>query len=318
VSLRAELVRFALRRLVKRRRGSGTVASTRRGLAALEAYVPSPPPGTQTTAVHAGGVKASRITTPRSRPDRIVLHLHGGAYVIGSPSIYRHVTWRIASATCAAVLSIDYRLAPEHPFPAALEDAVAAYRSLLADGTDPRRIAVIGDSAGGGLAFAMLLKLRDDGVALPAAVAALSAWTDLALASPSVRLNADADPMANVEQIARAARQYLADADPRTPYASPLYGDPTGLPPTLLQVGSDEVLRDDTVLMADRLRAAGCRVELEVWPRMPHAWHLFAPLLPEADRAIARVGAFVRRELDGPSFGSTLQGRSHHSAGRII
>jgi monoterpene epsilon-lactone hydrolase len=319
VSLRAELVRFALRQLVKRRAAGGTVDGARRDIAALEAFIPSPPAGTETTAVRIGGVNASRITTPRSLPDRIILHLHGGAFVIGSPSSYRHVTWRMASAACACVVSIDYRLAPEHPFPAALEDAVAAYRSLIADGVDPRHIAVIGDSAGGGLAFAMLLKLRDDGVALPAAAVALSPWTDLALAGPSVHLHADADPMANVEQIAKAAEHYLAGTDPRTPYASPLYGDPAGLPPTLLQVGSDEVLRDDAVRMADRLQAAGCRVELEVWPRMPHAWHLFAPLLPEADRAIERVGAFVRGEIEAQAIGgSRHQGRSRSSAGAVI
>jgi acetyl esterase/lipase len=183
-----------------------------------------------------------------SRPDRNILHLHGGAFLIGSPSMYRHITWRLASATHARVLSIDYRLAPEHPFPAAIEDAVAAYCSLIAGGADPRQLAVIGDSAGGGLAFAMLQKLRDDGVQLPAAAVVLSPWTDLALAGASVKLHADADPMVDVRELTRAAEYYLAGAD-----------DPAGLPPTLIQVGSDEVLRDDAVRMADRMRpqAAG-------------------------------------------------------------
>jgi monoterpene epsilon-lactone hydrolase len=298
VSLRAELVRLGLRFLMKRRSYYGAVDEARRRLTALEALVPDPPARTQTTRVNAGGVEAERVTRPASRPDRNVLHLHGGAFVIGSPSIYRHITWRLASATRARVLSIDYRLAPEHPFPAALDDAVAAYRSLIADGADPRQMAVIGDSAGGGLAVAMLMKLRDDGMPLPAAAVVLSPWTDLALAGASVKLNADADPMVNVGELAKAAEYYLAGADPHTRYASPLYGDPAGLPPTLIQVGSGEVLRDDAVRMADRMQAAGCRVELEIWPRMPHAWQLFAPLLPEAGRAIARIGAFVRGELD--------------------
>jgi epsilon-lactone hydrolase len=297
VSLRAELVRLGVRWLMKRRSRCETVEGARRRLAEMEAFIPRPPAGTQTVAVDAGGVKADRITTPVSQPDRNILHLHGGGFVAGSPSSYRHLTWRIAAATRSRVLSIDYRLAPEHPFPAALEDAVAAYRWLLADGADPRRIAVIGDSAGGGLAFAMLLKLRDDGVPLPAAAVALSPWTDLALTGPSLRQNARADPMLDVDYTAKLAEYYLAGADPRIPYASPLFGDPRGLPPTLIQVGSDEILRDDAVRMADRLRAAGCRAELEIWPRMPHVWHLFAPLLPEACRAIERIGAFVRREL---------------------
>jgi acetyl esterase/lipase len=195
------------------------------------------------------------------------------------------------------VLALDYRLAPEHPFPAALDDALAAYRWLLAEGADPRRIAVMGDSAGGGLAFSLLLRLRDQGAPLPAAAVALSAWTDLALTGASLRLNAAADPMLNAEDLPKLAACYLASADPRDPYASPLYGDATGLPPTLIQAGSDEILHDDSTRMADRLRAAGCEVELEIWPRMPHAWHLFAPVLPEARRAIERIGAFVRGRL---------------------
>jgi monoterpene epsilon-lactone hydrolase len=298
VSLRGELVRLGLRLLMKRRSYYGSVDEARRGLAALEALVPNPPARTQTTRVNAGGVRADRITRPVSRPDRNILHLHGGAFVIGSPSVYRHVTWRLASATRAHVLSVDYRLAPEHPFPAALEDAVAAYCSLIADGANPRQIAVIGDSAGGGLAFAMLQKLRDDGMPLPAAAVALSPWTDLALAGRSLKLHADADPMVNVGELAKAVQYFLAGADPRTRYASPLYGDLVGLPPTLIQVGSDEVLRDDSTRMVEGMQAAGCRVELEIWPRMPHAWQLFAPLLPEANRAIDRIGAFVRGVLE--------------------
>jgi acetyl esterase/lipase len=292
------MVRLGLRFLMKRRTYYGSVDEARRGLSALEAFVPNPPTGTQTTRMRAGGVTADLITRPASRPDRNILHLHGGAFVIGSPTTYRHVTWRLASATRARVLSVDYRLAPEHPFPAALEDAVAAYRSLIANGADPRQTAVIGDSAGGGLALAMLQKLRDDGMLLPAAAVVLSPWTDLALAGRSVTLHADADPMVNVGELAKAVEYYLAGADPRTRYASPLYGDLVGLPPTLIQVGSDEVLRDDSTRMAEGMQAAGCRVELEIWPRMPHAWQLFAPLLPEANRAIDRIGAFVRGVLE--------------------
>jgi monoterpene epsilon-lactone hydrolase len=230
---------------------------------------------------------------PVSDRKRHVLYLHGGAYAIGSPSCYRHLTWRIAAAARACVLAIDYRLAPEHPFPAALEDAERAYRWLLSGGAEPRHVVVMGDSAGGGLVLALLMKLRDAGCALPAAAVALSPWTDLALTGASLALNARADPMINVKAVPGLARNYLAGADPRNPYASPLYGDPAGLPPTLIQVGSDEVLRDDATRMADKMRSAGCRVELEIWPRMPHVWHVFAPLLPEARKAIARMGSFV-------------------------
>src|SRR5260370_1429477 len=188
LSLRAELVRLGVRWLMKRRSRHETVDAARRRLAAVEAFIPRPPAGTQTVAVEVGGINADRITTPVSQQDRNILYLHGGGFVAGSPSSYRHLTWRIAAATRGCVLSIDYRLAPEHPFPAALEDAVTAYRSLLADGADSRRIAVMGDSAGGNLAFAMLLKARDERLPLPAAAVGLSPLLDLALAMPSFRL----------------------------------------------------------------------------------------------------------------------------------
>jgi acetyl esterase/lipase len=152
----------------------------------------------------------------------------------------------------------------------------------------------MGDSAGGGLVFSLMLRLRDEGYPLPAAAVALSPWTDLALTGSSLRMNAACDPLLSADDPPLFVNDYLAGADPRAPYVSPLYGDPAGLPPTFIQVGSDEVLRDDAVRMADRMRAAGCQVELEIWPRMPHVWHVFVPLIPEARRAIERVGAFVR------------------------
>jgi acetyl esterase/lipase len=292
-SLRAEVARLGLRWFIRPRLHQPSLVHERRANRALEALIPRPPRSTRTTRVDAGGVAADWIVTPKSRDDRFVLFLHGGGYRTGSPATYRHFTWRIASAVGARVLAINYRLAPEHPFPAALDDAMSSYRWLLASGADPRRVAVIGDSAGGGLALALALKLRDEGIPLPAAVVALSPWTDLALTGASLRRNARADPMLSAYDIPRFAEDYLRGADPRHPYASPLYGDLTGLPPTLLHVGSDEILRDDAVRMARRLRRANCRVELEIWPRMPHVWHAMAPFLPEARSAIARIGAFV-------------------------
>ena len=295
MSLQSELVRLGARWLIKRRNQRDlTIAQHRQFAMIAERLVPGPPADTQTLAVDAGGVNADLITTPVSEKHRHVLFLHGGGFIIGSPALYRHFTWRVATATRGRVLAVDYRLAPEHPFPAALEDAATAYHWLLADGTDPRRLAVMGDSAGGGLVFSLLLRLRDEGCPLPAAAVALSPWTDLALTGPSLRLNATADPMISADEPPQFVDDYLAGADPRTPYISPLYGDPAGLPPTIIQVGSDEVLLDDAVRMADRLRAAGCQVELEIWPRMPHVWHVFVPLIPEARLAIERIGAFVQ------------------------
>jgi acetyl esterase/lipase len=252
-------MRVCLRILVKRGlRADPSVGGARRRLAVLGRLVPHPPRGTETIVVDAGGVKADRIATAASLADRHVLYLHGGSYMAGWPGLYRDLTWRIATLCRARVLCIDYRLAPEHPFPAALDDAVAAYRWLLAQGADPHRIGLMGDSAGGGLVFATMLRLRDEAVELPAAAVAVSPWTDLALTGESLRLNADVDPLMPVELAPRVVKFCLAGADPRNPYASPLYGDLTGLPPTLILAGGDDVLRDDALRMADKMRAAGC------------------------------------------------------------
>src|ERR1700722_5040321 len=296
MSLRAKLVRLWLRLFFKR----GTardIQAVRRRIARLGHLVPPAPPETEVVHLDLDGVKAVRVATRESRADRHVLYLHGGGHVAGAPALYRDFIWRIAAATCARVTIIDHRLAPEHPFPAALDDAVAAYRAMLADGVDPLRLAIMGESAGGGLGFSTLLKLRDQGSRLPAAAVALSPWTDLALTGESLRRNAKADPMLRADEAPLMAGYYLSGTDPRNPYASPLYGDPSGFPPTLIQVGSDEILLDDSVRMAERMRAAGCRVELEIANGMPHAWQVWARIMPEARAAIARIGAFVRSKM---------------------
>lgn len=296
MSLRAEIVRLGLRFFIKRRAGPHPdLQMLRQQVERIKWLVPNPPRGTIATRVSAGGVPAVQVATPKSRDGYHVFYLHGGGYVSGSPSHYRDFIWRIANATQARVLCISYRVAPEHPFPAAVDDAVSAYRWLLAQGADPQRTAVMGDSAGGGLALALLLRLRDEGVPLPAAAVAMSPWTDLAMAGESYRRFAKADPMLSVVPAQTFARWYLAGGDARQPYASPLYGDHKGLPPTLIQVGSDEILLDDAKTMAERMRAAGCAAELEVWPRMPHVWQVHARLVPEARQAVKRIGDFVLR-----------------------
>ena len=297
MSVRAELLRIALRWLKERRKGRHLpIGTVRRRLQLLEPVVPGPSAGTRTETVDADGINAVRITVPQAREDICILHFHGGGYVVGSAPLYRDFTWRIGRAARARVLYFDYRLAPEHPFPAALDDAVRVYR-WLAGRIDPRRIVAMGDSAGGGLALGALRRLRDEGFALPGAAVLISPWTDLALTGDSLRSNATADPMMDVAALPAIAGYYLGGADPRNPYASPLYGDASGLPPTLIQVGSDEILRDDAVRMAAELKAAGCRTEIEIWPRMPHAWHLYARILPEGRRAIEHIGRFVQSAL---------------------
>jgi epsilon-lactone hydrolase len=297
MSRRAELLRLGLRLLKNRdARRQVTIATVRRRLERIERIVPRPPKDTQTTAVDAGGVRAVRIAVRQARSDRCVLYFHGGGYAFGTAKLCRDFTWRIGAAAHACVIYFDYRLAPEHPFPAAVEDAATVYR-WLEGRFDPRRIAFMGESAGGGLVLATLLKLRDEGLPLPGAAVAVSPWTDLALTGPSLQSNAAADPMLNAAHLPALAHGYLAGVDPRHHYASPLYGDGSGLPPTLIHVGSDEILRDDAVRMADKLRAAGCEAEIEVWPRMPHAWHLYARILPEGRRAMEKIGAFLQRRL---------------------
>lgn len=294
MSLQAELVRVWLRWSMKRSNHPNvTIQERRREIAAYERRVPKPPRRFEMAQRKLGGVPAMRVSRRDAETDRHILFLHGGGYVTGSPALYRHILWRFAAAARARVAAIDYRLAPEHPFPAALDDAVAGWQGLLAEGGDPRRCAVMGDSAGGGLALALLLRLRDMSAPLPGAAVAISPWTDLAMTGTSLGRNATSDPMENPDDVPFLARCYLGEADPKTPYASPLYGDPRGLPSTLIQVGGDEILLDDSVRMAQRMQAAGCKVELEIWPRMPHVWHAFAPIMPEARRAIARIGAFV-------------------------
>jgi len=293
MSLRAELLRLALRIFFKRRTHPLDIESWRKGMSRMEKFVPRPPARTNTVEVKADRLTLYRVTTPAARPDRNVLYLHGGAYVSGAPVFYRHFTWRIAEALGACVWVLTYRLAPEHPFPAALEDAVAGYTWLANNTRDTGQIVVMGDSAGAGLTLGLLLKLRDDGRPLPGAAVAMSPWTDLALSGRSLTSNASADPMLKAEDLPELARYYLGGADPRTPYASPLYGDPAGLPPVLIQVGSDEILRDDAIRMAERLRAENPRSNLEIWPRMPHVWQLFVPFLPEARRAMAHIKGFI-------------------------
>ncbi len=301
VSLRARVVRLGTRWFIKWRSRGLTIGQSREKFRAMERSVPRPARGTGTVRIDAGGVPADIVTRAASLAGRWLLYLHGGGYRIGSAAAYRQLTWRIADATCARVLIIDYRLAPEHPFPAAIDDAHAAYRWLLEQ--DAKEIVVMGDSAGGGLALALLMKLRDEGFRLPDAAVAMSPWTDLALTGVSLTENAAADPMLNADDLPQAAADYLAGTDPHHPYASPLYGNPSGLPPVLILVGSDEILRDDAVRMAEKLRAANPRSELQVWPQMPHVWQAYTPVLPEARYAVADIGDFVRRVLGprGPS-----------------
>jgi acetyl esterase/lipase len=221
-----------------------------------------------------------------------MLYLHGGGYFGCSAETHRAITAGFAlQGFC--VYAPDYRLAPEHPFPAAVEDVAAVYRALLDSGIPPDRLVVAGDSAGGGLALSLLLTLRASRTPLPAAAALFSPWTDLAATGDSVRTNTHRCALFHGEAIAPTARWYLGDADPKNPLASPLYADLAGLPPLLIHVGDDEVLRDDSTRLAEKARAAGVHVELKVWPVVPHVWQLAPTQIPEARQSMREAAAFL-------------------------
>jgi acetyl esterase/lipase len=245
--------------------------------------------------VDANGVSAEWVAPPTISSDRVIVYLHGGSYYLGSIQTHRTLAGDIAQAAGARALIIDYRLAPEHPFPAAVEDAQSAYEWLLAEGIDPGRIVLVGDSAGGGLALALIIALRDAGRPLPAGIACISPWTDLACTGESWRSKARVDTVIDPEGLRKAAQQYLNATDPLAPLASPLYADLQLFPPLLIQVGSNEILLSDSTQFAERTRAAGVDVTLEVWDGMLHVWHFAARFVPEAREAINRIGEFVRQ-----------------------
>lgn len=250
-------------------------------------------------AVDIEGVPGEWVQTPGAWSERVVLYLHGGGFVGGSARGHRSLTGEVSRAAQARVLAIDYRLAPEHPFPAAVDDAVIAYTWLLGQGFAPGKIAVAGDSAGGGLTISLLLALRERGLPAPSCGVCLSPWVDLEGAGASIRSHAHLDPMLMPRGIEVMARHYVGEAgDLRHPMASPIHAVLSKLPPLLVQVGALEVLLDDSVRLVDRVRAAGGRAELEVWPHMVHVWQFFR-FLPEARRALDRVGAFIRGHIRG-------------------
>jgi monoterpene epsilon-lactone hydrolase len=240
-----------------------------------------------------GGVPALWSMTPGAGKNRVLLYLHGGGYVIGSTQGYRPLFSAVARAAGARGVALEYRLAPEHPFPAAVNDAVAGYRALLKQGMAPGSIAVAGDSAGGGLTVAMLVAARDEGLPMPAAAVAISPWVDLEGTGESLATKLAEDPILTREGLLNSANQYLNGASPRTALASPIYADLAGLPPLLIQVGSAEVLLDDANRLAARAGAAGVATQLEIWPRMPHVWHANSFMLSEGRDAIAGIGAFL-------------------------
>lgn len=259
--------------------------------------VDPPPPDVAFTPVDANGVPAEWSFAPDGDPATAILFLHGGGYCSGSVASHRSLAGGLARVACARTLALGYRLAPEHPFPAALDDALAAWRFLRASGLAPERIALAGDSAGGGLCLALMLRLRALREPLPAATWLISPWVDLGMTGATMESKAAVDPLIRRGYLEELAAAYLAGHDPRDPLASPLDADLTGLPPTRIDVGSAETLLDDAVRLAGRLGAVNVAVRLEVWPGMIHAFPLWAARLRDGRRALEGGGAFLRAAL---------------------
>jgi epsilon-lactone hydrolase len=278
-----------------------TAVELRSGMEAMVGALPLIE-GTVVEPVAAGGVPSEWVRPAMAvTADACVLYLHGGGYVMGSLNTHRAFASHLAARTGLPVLVVDYRLGPEFPFPAALDDALAAYEWLLVQGFSAGRVVIAGDSAGGGLTLATLLALRDRGRPLPAAAVPISPWTDLTLSGDSMDALEAQDPMVQRVGLQRMADWYLGDQDATDPLASPVFGDCAGLPPLLIHVGAVETLLDDSTRFAARAEAAGVDVTLEVWPEMIHVWHAFGPMVPESEAGVTRVAEFVAQHLSLPA-----------------
>ncbi len=247
--------------------------------------------------VDVDGVPAEWVSAADVDASRAVLYLHGGGYAIGSLNTHRRLAFDISAASGARVLLLDYRLAPEHPFPAAVDDATTAWRWLLKQGLAADRLAIAGDSAGGGLTIATLVNLRDRKLGLPACAVAISPWVDLEGVGTSMTARSEQDPMVQKPGLTWMADMYLAGKDARTPLAAPLHADLKGLPPLLVQVGTAETLLDDSLRIAERLHRAGGEVKLSVWPNMLHVFPLFAPILSEGMDGCREIGQFIKARV---------------------
>jgi acetyl esterase/lipase len=269
--------------------------------------------GCTKASVSAHGIDCERLTPREAEPGRILLCLHGGGFTQGSAVSHRHYASRLARAARAEALVPNYRLAPEHPFPAAVEDALACYRWLLEQGFAPERIAIMGDSAGGGLAVAAALAIRDEGLPAPAAVYAISPWVDLTEVPPSYAERAALDPVVTLESLHRMSALYAGETDRRHPLLSPLHADLSGLPPLFIHVATDEILYEDGLRLAEAARAAGVDVTLRVGERMIHVWPLFHEILRAGRAAIGEAGDWLFERMSEP-LSSGAEDTPHHRA----
>lgn len=293
MSIRASLLNFLMRRTTKKQLAAAEdAAALREQMAKAGGMGPKVPGHIQIETIEVEGVPCEWIGP---EGETALMYLHGGGYIFGGLDSHRDIAWRIAEASGMRVLNVDYSLAPEHPFPRALEDATACYRWLVDQGFAGEKLAIAGDSAGGGLALATMMNAKNLGMPLPHTAVLLSPWCDLSLSGDSMTLNAEADPVLPPAGLEFFARCYLGDRDPRAPFASPLFGDLSGLPPMMIMVGSTEILLSDSRRLADKINEAGGEAQLDIWPNMPHIFPVFAARLPEGKQAVAKFCEFLKQ-----------------------
>jgi len=296
MSIRAALISFFMKRTIKKQFDAiDDVVAFRESMSESGNLSGSVPDRVSSTPQTINGVPCEWVTLEETDQNRVLLYLHGGGYVFGGPDSHRDIAWRLAEAAGMRVLVADYRLAPENPFPAAVDDATACYRWLLEEGFSANEIAIGGDSAGGGLAAATMIQLKNLGLPQPRCGILLSPWLDLTVSGQSVETNAEDDAMLTANALTTMAKHYLGDWDRKAPLASPLFADLSGLPPILIHVGSTEILLSDSERFTERLNAAGSSVRLDIWPKMPHVFQVFAARVPEGKQAIAQLGEFLRQ-----------------------
>ncbi len=296
ISLQALIWKTIIRKLFKEKR---LTIEGNRARSANTAKLMRVPKGVTVTDIVAAGLNSKWISPSGSNLDKVILHLHGGGYVTGGADSHLMMCIPMAQTLKARLLLPEYRLAPEHPFPAAVDDAVKVYRWMLEQGHSPKDIIISGDSAGGGLSLAAILALREAGDPLPAAIVCLSPWTDLTFAGKSHITKAKSDPVLLTDVLREWAAHYRGTEKPDHPLISPIYGDFHGFPPLLIQVGSDEVLLDDAVMLAEKAKSAGVDVTLTVWDELWHVWPALGDLLPESKKAFEEIGNFIDGLTDG-------------------
>jgi epsilon-lactone hydrolase len=297
-------IRQMLKASVENQKPGMSLEEARKGLEALTSLTPLAG-DIKVEPLTVEGMHAEWVSAPNANEDQVFLYLHGGAYIMGSCKTHRDLASKISRASASTVLVIEYRLAPENPYPAAVEDALAAYRWLLESGVSPEKLVVGGDSAGGGLTMSLLLSLKEAGDPMPAAAVLISPWVDLEGSGESMISRADLDPWLKPLESKAAPALYIGELDRRDPMVSSIYADLKGLPPMLVHVGDHEILLDDSIRLVNKAREDGVEVSFKIWDEMWHVFQQFA--MPEAAEAIAEIGQYVEEKLSKKSAASAAE-----------